>query len=470
MPPTTKVCAPALSIELNSASNDNSYYAGDTIIGSVVRNLPIVATNASLTLKLCGRAKVKLRKTDYDSVNNRHNTTYYRGRFVFFQANPDETTQILHNGPLHIQKDKPDSQNWAFAMKIPIHTGLDLDSCEKASFLSLNQNDVDRDQLPPSGHAHELDAYVEYYLEATLSFKRHGGVLEKSISTLPFPIRIPQESSPLMDWKLKSKESPYSISSYRLVPGADSASLSLKQRSKQFFSTSSVPRLDFKLQLSTPSVIQMNSQDCIPLLVRIIPVPGATSEILQGVPIKVTLNCITMNILTISGIIAASGERHGSGSYQDERGFRTDMELQRAFRLIDKPIILSTDAEQPVDIGQTLKLRLFPRGLYAGSKMLGDSPIQPSFTTYNIQRTHSIRYTIRVTIDQKTFEGLQDISTTILSPAISTVVSERPPPPFVTVSSPSLPVDNSYLPTFEEAVGSSGGEGSNSIIARDAKS
>ncbi|KAK7719433.1 hypothetical protein SLS63_010071 [Diaporthe eres] len=286
------------------------YQPGDVITGRVVRRTHAVSPQASVTIQLLGRAKSKIVVTRY----NGNNTTksFYRSRYNFnadttdeqFDAGYMQTRQQLHQGPLHVPSSA-EPVSWEFAIEIPTHPSPRAVVSEmkdpKACYLPLDTGNVVDYPLPSSfsnsGHKGNtrFHTYVEYHLEATLvqqgGSSRHGDTIT---ATLPIRIRAVPMPYPLTDFDLRRRSAQFAASSYRFVPGMETAELTFKQKSKKFFGSSKVPMFGFTLQHEAPAVIQLDNPAPVPFRVRVVPDSRRTSEVLHGVPQVVTLSSLEL--------------------------------------------------------------------------------------------------------------------------------------------------------------------------------
>lgn len=225
-----------------------------------------------------------------------------------------QTRQQLHQGPIHVPSSS-EPVSWEFAIEIPTRPSPRAVTSEmkdpEASYLPLAT--ADEHPLPSSfatsGRRHNtrFEAYVEYHLEATLhqqgSSSHHGGG-DSLVATLPICVRAPPMPYPLTDFDLRRRSAPFAASSYRLVPGMETAELTFKQKSKKFFGSSSVPMFGFTLQYDSPGVIQLDNPAPVPFRVRVVPDGRRTSEVIQGVPQVVTLSSLELVLKADTCVIA----------------------------------------------------------------------------------------------------------------------------------------------------------------------
>jgi len=398
MPPTIRTSSLALGISLAAPPNW-SFAAGDTIIGSVTRQLALVAPEATVTVRLQGRVKVKI---TVSRGNNRHDV--YRSRVNFFTAAAAETQRVVFHGPVHIPQGG-EAQSWPFSLTIPtspmIASAQGLS--QECSFLRMTPEEMPKHPLPGTftssdhGLSTRSECYVEYYLETTMRFA-HKGSISVATATQPIIIRHPSTAQPILDFRPMQKPWPRSVRSYRLIPGQESAELSFKQKSQKFFGSSKVPQFNFKLHVWVPSVVQLDNPLPLPIQLLVEPAAQQTSAEIQDVVQIVTLNHIKVTIKANTQVLAPG---NWSGSpHDDNHRSSANLGIELVFaRLGEVLTIPSAPGDTPVDIGQRLQLRLTSRGLCAGDKLVSTAQyLRPGFATYSIRHTNSWKWSINYTI------------------------------------------------------------------------
>ena len=283
MKPTPLKAGPQLAILVDPIP----YRPGDTIIGAISRQEHIVAPRGTITIKLVGRSGVKKTETRSNG-NNSTSTTYRYSKIILF-----EESRTIFDGPIHVAQNSLQPQTWPFSIHIPTHvspiTGNLSQKRQERSFLPLDPGVVAGTPLPAtfnfhSGHSSdELDAWVEYYLEATL-IEEHAQLssftgLPKSPkikhARLPLLVNAPP-LPPLVDFRiLRHTIQNQVIQTQRLVPGRATDKLTTREHLSKFFHTSSVPKFGFSVQLEFPTVLQFGNT--IPLGIRVVPTPSWTS-------------------------------------------------------------------------------------------------------------------------------------------------------------------------------------------------
>ncbi|CVL02486.1 uncharacterized protein FMAN_00015 [Fusarium mangiferae] len=406
MPQTGPSMSSALGIRLEG--NQNSYSPGDTIIGCVYRQSPIVSPDSSVTISLSGRAKSKI--VIHRAETN--NAASYRGRFNLIPESA--CSQKIFQGPLHIESGG-DEQTWPFAITLPKHVDpKDLQGGrQEHSYLPLGATD----HVLPSTYTlralGETEGFVEYFVKATLRVTGKGHI-DTTEAVLPFNVINLSPDPPIADFGLKGSRSRQTMSSYRLVPGMENVKLSFSQKIKQSFSASSVPEFAYNLLVDVPTVIQLENPTPIPFKLRVVPDLSATSEILKEIPQKVKLISVSMRIVSSTEVICEGT----LFSQTNEKREEIDLCVESALnRIQDDIYIPCTDEGPPLDIGAMLGLRLEqlrPGTPHRPSNLV---KLNPTFATYNIRLSHRLTWKVIGTIAGERFSALGAVPIRILMPS-----------------------------------------------------
>lgn len=396
MPPTKNERTSALAINV-TVPQGTRFNPGEFITGNVFRADCIDSPNALLTIKLQGRSKALVVKVEYNGRSWKPKR--YRSRFAFFEANRHETGQVLHQGPLQITTYNDLSRAWNFAIKIPYFTGLDLNSPsnDESTYIDMSPEAVAKHPLPPSFAPHNVGGFVEYYLEATLDYTDNSkSRTDKSFFVVP--INMAPLAAPIYDWKPKLETLSTQAVSYFLVPGTQRDKMSFKKKTKQFFQTTSVPTLKYKVAVSTPSVVQLNHADCLPIYMKMTSDLDASNKELRELPFKAVITNIEI-VARLATAIKADGMNYMSGEGKIEDDIDpVDLGLGMIWGTLREPIEIEVaPAANSVNVAAKLDLRLRQDGLYMGSQKLSKMKhdLVPSFQTYNISHSHSFQYTIK---------------------------------------------------------------------------
>ncbi len=422
MPCARSEGSPALSIAL-AGSSKHVFQAGETIIGKVVRRQHIVAPECQVTIQLLGRAKTKIVVTRSNANGGtRHET--YRSRYNFFGYYAPETSQVIYSGPLHVAAEQADAAEFPFAVTIPQHPSTQLSrEADRNSFLPTDAASVATQLLPPSYasyHRHK-EGYVEYWLEAQLN--PGPGTNNKAVtaaqSTQPILLGAPRTLEPVPKM-VKTFASPaHSITSYKLIHGMEEVELTFKQKSKQFFHTSSVPSLSYSIHMGLPVVMQLQAHDTIPLTLRLSPTAAGTSDDVRKTTQKATVNQITVHLKNYTVIRA--GEHFFGDAREASMSDTIDLHFDKALKSLPAPMIIDIGLDgEPIDLGALFDIRLSELGLCSGNEKLATNwfapPITPSFTTYNMKATHALKVVISITICGKEYSDTFKFESQIMPP------------------------------------------------------
>ncbi|KAF7563651.1 hypothetical protein G7046_g436 [Stylonectria norvegica] len=392
MPQTTARSTPLLGIALQDGGA--SYAPGDTIHGYVYRKSPVVSPDASITISLYGRAKSKI------TVHRGNSTSTYRGRAPLVSERT--TRQMIHRGPFHIPSGDS-GHKWSFSMVIPTHGDRQL-----IPELSPSKRFLPNDRayaLPSTfcaSHSNR-EGYVEYYLEAELLLTGKG-TIDSQKATQPVTIRSLIPGPPRNHSELKVATSYHQAASQLLEPGVTAADLTFSQKMKKAFNTSSVPTVNFRLEVGVPTVLQLNNPNHISFQVRAIPNWSLCSESIKNKPQVVTLQWLSMTLAAHTEL------KFDSGSYSHPRtrmSTTVDLSPGQIFQVLAKNggIPFSADLP-PVDIGELTNFTLgYGRCEY------------PSFTTYNIEHTHVLKWQMRFGVAGESFKASGKENIRVLPPA-----------------------------------------------------
>lgn len=397
MPQTFSKSGPELAIRLESQSIYNN--PGDTIIGTVVRKEPTVSPKALVTIKLYGRAKSK------DTVRQGNTSREYSGCFNLLSEG--DIFEKLFEGPVHIPPEGG-AQSWPFALTIPMapsprsviswHT-------KEYSYLPLDAATIAASSLPASFAAidcgwGDVQAYVEYYLEAQFrqethsaaQFLSHSAVPHVSTSNATLPILLQGDSLPypLEDFRLQKRIFPGSIKSQHLVPGMENSELSFHQQMRQFLGSSKVPEFHFNVHVEYPGVIQLQNPNPIPFKIHIVPDRERTSDILKDISYTLEITSLTMAIISGTSIICSGGSSPHRAYDSNKHKFA---KKKTVLGLPDSINIQSGSDSKAFDIGASLDLNLLSEHVTVrGKKMDRFRRIVPSFITYNIKHSHQLKW------------------------------------------------------------------------------
>ncbi|KAH7258746.1 hypothetical protein B0J15DRAFT_512602 [Fusarium solani] len=375
MPPTRALSSTELGIRLEG--DQTEYAPGDTIVGYVFLSTATIICETGLSR--------------------------YHGAFNLI---PQHAKQKLHQGPLHLADS--DKKSWRFAITIPKYVDpADFKDGDKSeSYLSLEATN----KLLPSTFTlfggERTEAYVEYFVRASLRSKNEN---RKESWLAKLPITVTNRSD-LVGSRLHTQSYFYSFMSYRLIPGMEETKLSLPQIVKQAMGISSVPRFGFNLQVDMPEVIQINDPNPIPFRLRTIVNRDFTSDEIRNNPPKIKLKWISIQIIATTEVIC-----QGSHTMEEETEMDLDIMNQISIRGQDVYIPCTEDGSF-IDIGDLIDLRL-DRYYNVCPQHQGPAPFTPSFVTYNIRRSHRLKWMLAVEFAGQMIQNTETIMLTILGPS-----------------------------------------------------
>lgn len=381
-----------------------SYAPGDTIIGSILRQNPVVAPEATVTLQLNGRIESKVGDPD---KGHDPGTTY---KWRIFNLKP----VTLYKGPLHLAEESNDKLSWEFQISIPTRPAR-LDNLPKASILAGQPDHPAHDALPGpffySSHDSSVShCKVEYSLEATLRYK--FGIEHTHKRIRPINIRHPVAVCNNRYEVMRLKASG-SVRSQRLIPGMENSKLSFGQRMKKFIGTTSVPELFYHIQLTVPRVIQLDDPHPFPVSLQITPWREKTSEISQDVPQEFKINWIGLSVLQHTRHRAPTSTSRGYDEHSNQVARNTG--LADIFKTIEPPLTISTgNSNEPIHLGDVLKLTMSSCGLLSDNQRLKMSyKIYPDFTTHWIKHQNILEWQVSISV-----AGEVKVHKFVMTPAI----------------------------------------------------
>lgn len=364
-----------------------TFAPGDSVIGTVTRRSPIITSEAIVRVELVGRLKVKL-----DDTNSNNNVHRVHKQIIKPTAS---SVQDVCRGPLHLpvqdERSGEDFLSWPFSLEIPTHARREIGFQRAPGRSDAENNNGPRPPLPGSFHSYrsslstDSEAFIEYYVEAHMRYKRKGHY-ENLKSTAPITLgRFPGVL--LHNYNLQHSLKTMCVRSQRLLPGMQNAELSLKQKTQKFFASSKVPELQFSVKFVTPAVIQLDYPTPFPLILEVNPWPEKTSPAVQDVDHRVQLSDLKIFIRS-STLLSVPSNFNMSSIHQDYQYFRQDLGVGTILKSLESPLAFSSQGRnEPVNIGNMFRLILRERGLAGKRPTL---KIWPSFSTACIEHTHAL--------------------------------------------------------------------------------
>ncbi|CAH0050981.1 unnamed protein product [Clonostachys solani] len=396
MPRAAYKSKPSLAIKLEG--NRLAYYPGDVIIGCVYRTSSLPCADPYVYVSLQGRTKVKhwidcggdgsvpLRSSLILLDSQRHRQKLFH------------VTQSTKDGsPLY---------EWNFALTIPTTVDEEAQG-RKTSFIPFTQDVADGNILPASftgvtetgGH----EAYVEYFLQADLPVQGKAFAAHEAI--LPLKILPSLEQPMLIDHLLQEQHRQLQVNSERLIPGMENHRPSFSERLKKTFAPKIDSRLSFQLDIQVPSVIQLQSEVPIPLLVLAAPLWDKTDDIIRNVSQKILI--VGLNVI-LHSTTQVKCERDQLGEWVNS--------IPLAHRLPLNPpleIQCSGERKQPVDVGTDANLRIPKKKPYEVARF----EIEPDYLAWNFRHSHRVEYELRCMVGGKAVTATGEQTLRILPPS-----------------------------------------------------
>lgn len=401
MPQAILQSSPDLAINL--AKGQSSFIAGDTISGQVSRKSHLVDPGATVSIRLFGRAKLKI----HFSGGMTH--VEYISRFPFFGTSSE--IQKLHRGPIHIPPNSAEPGSWPFAITLPSHPdAASLKRGNEGERTYLPLNDVHTHGLPPTFYVKAssvgrfIEGYVEYYLEATLA-----GSGKKYQATHPLCVRSISSRTPITNFKTTHRsELTQRVASPRLVSGPDSR-ISVGQKMKKILGSSQIPRYAFTLQLDFATVLQIGSPHTIPLQLTASSIWKETSETLRKAP-EIVVKRFTLTLLSTTHCKSRRLADEVSETLRFTLAKYTSRKTRGGNALaMDTLVVPGDGVDPPIDLGAALGIKT-PMTSSAAS-------IYPTFTTYNMRNEHHLEWKLVLGIagEVAEYEGRQPV--TVIGPS-----------------------------------------------------
>lgn len=404
MPRTVPKASADLAIGLDQWQ---AFGPGNIINGSVIRSAALHDEEATVVLKLRGRAAADM------NVKGGTFKYTYNNEFDFFG---NSTTWTIFKGPIEITSDTPNTA-WPFQVKFPVtlsEASVAANKTPAGSFLSLAEDDIKKQELPDvfscAGNPLQgnliFHGYVEYYLEAELIPSKGP----RSVAMQPLLVRRPSKEL-LQSWQdfgFRKTLKGLSYPSVRL-PGGEEKKSGLFRRSKK--STD----LKFKVQMLRPSRLQFGNR--LPFALRILPDDGASKDLCKA-GLQFQVLSFNLFLTAKSEVLCVSGTRPIKEDNNFHFSFAENSLIPEGYGPIDIPV--GEDA-QPLDIGEKLQLVLDDRGISALGRRVGPGlpfPMMPSLETYCIKHKYMLGWELKIGIPQisKTDKFTGDIDVEMLNP------------------------------------------------------
>jgi hypothetical protein len=408
--------SPGLSVEIDHARRQ--YAPGDTISGRVELNTASDSAIGDVTVAFWGRAKSRIIQHHGQSA------TYHRGRTPFFRLQ-----QTLYQGHY---THRPGSFGWPFEFVVPaeadpdcvLHGGnkwkphdhfrsttdaiLDDEKDDDNNATLCGSSDLDL-VLPASMYhsrlafGRQIECFVEYVLEATLTEPAGLHVVrgpQSKTSTVPVTFHPRSTPEPIQAYDLTASERLVTVATLKLLPEHAGTNLGIRDRARSIFHRDTVPKFSFRLTVQAPTVIQLFHPRPIPFLVTAHPDRSPERTTIDTLP-EVKLRSVKVELRALIRCRAP-------GTYTDTKTYEIPLLSHRppppSRRLLPLVVVeekASSSASQDsssLDLGRLYDLRLGNANL--GSRL--ETPLCPSFTSYNVAREYHLTWEVEVECADKT--------------------------------------------------------------------
>lgn len=412
MPPTQNEQSWNAKFILDNPYHLSSIASGDIITGRFIV-IPSHKPFTRIRITLSGVSKTKVTETTTRGSgkdSSRHTDYYYGSRTLF------EISQIFDSQtPLSGTEEYP----WNFSIQVPFRP---VAHGEPYPFEEgyLSSEDVSQHGLPSTFYFTGIDceATVEYVLRGE-AFKDISSKKPKYSATLPLRLKQPAAPFPITDFGTKFATQQVEIKTLRLIPGNEDRKIKTREKLKGFFQPSTLPKHDFKLKVTYPSIIQLNHPEPISLLVSLIPdqtpqsdTKSEKSEKEEKPPIRIisldlSFRCFTSVRGKRDGVIKQTASKEHKYYFETKSPF-----LGNSYNLPypsdsdpsppPPPAYSSSSSAPPIengtiDIGKLLGLRLTPTHAEGqGIAAVFDNELASTFGSYNITVSYGIRWKIGV--------------------------------------------------------------------------
>lgn len=389
----TKACnAPGLTFEFDKPRHH--YSPGDRISGRVILNTATESAIGKVAVYFWGRAKSRIIQQHGQSA------TTHRGRTQFFYQQ-----QTLYEGQY---THKPGFFSWPFEFVVPYEADP---VCIRASdkwkpkenYMSTQDQDLDLTLPATMFHrrytfGRQADCFIEYVLEATVTEPEGLHAIRKpqtKLTSYPIIFHPLSTPEPIQNYECTTHNRHITISTLKLLPEHSGTSLGIRDMARSIFQRDTIPRFSFHLTVEAPTVIQLFHPDPIPF--RIMAQPDVKPE-------NTTVDCTTgfpEVILRWAKIeLKAFIRSRAPGTYADTKTYDIPILPQR---ILNERLAMAhgatSAAKATIDLGQLCDLRLGNAKL---SSSRSESPLCPSFTSYNVSRSYQLTWELEVECAEKT--------------------------------------------------------------------
>jgi hypothetical protein len=425
------------------------YCPGATITGHVELQSSSDEAIAYIDINFTGRCKVKIRKHDhYTTVSYRsrgyyfsqHLSLYAEGKYKhkagtytwpFTFTIPDQASRQPVSSPANISRTptswRPQRQLTATGVLRP-GVGHELESdifTVKPPFRASALNAIQTHPLPDSfAYAHsgfpaDFEGRVEYTLVATLT-RPSGSILfspknlEASANILLKSFRSRTIPDPAQS--LQTHQSTHTISTLRLLPSNTDRKLTFLEKTRSVLNSSTIPTCTFQVAIATPRYLSpaTNSSDTLPLTIAVlrlkVPQSDRTDANSADIPtpiVKLTALSLWVRARTLLRDNAKTAIDQ-TIDYEDRvfhaprNGLEIEIPVLETGTQPNSPMM--SEPSSPINESRVPKLPdrndpAPPPKLDLGKILnlqLERDVLPPDFSTYNIYRSYTLGYRLRL--------------------------------------------------------------------------
>jgi hypothetical protein len=437
------------------------YYPGATITGHVELRSSSDEAIAYIDINFTGRCKVKIRKHDhYTTVSYRsrgyyfsqHLSLYAEGKYKhkagtytwpFAFTIPDEASRQPVLGPANTSKTptswRPQRQLSATGVLRP-GVGHELEGdmfAVKPPFRASALNALQAHPLPDSfAYAHsgfpaDFEGRVEYTLVATLT-RPSGSILfsPKNLETSATILLKSFRSQTIPDpvHSLQTQKSTHTISTLRLLPSNMDRKLTFLEKTRSVLNSSTIPTCTFQVVVATPRYLSpaTNSSDTLPLSMAVsrlrLPQSDKTDANSDDIPtpvVKLTTFSLWVRARTLlrddaKAAIDQTIDYEDRVFHAPRTGLEIEIPVLEAGTQLNSlmasappsPVMENRDSKSPdrkdlvpppkLDLGKLLNLQL------------ERDVLPPDFSTYNIYRSYTLGYKLKLEALGESIDVSQD--------------------------------------------------------------
>jgi hypothetical protein len=399
-----------LDVPISSAHSHSyskpTYKPGDTISGHVYRVDDSFVPEATVMVTLLGHTKTTIRARGLGPSELR-----YESSFNIFAGCFD--TLVLHSkAPL-----SGPGMSWPFALTIPFSV-LDVRDSQHSeseggrdSFYSSPDGSAGPSFIPPATFevaeefsyedGSRVSASIEYMVQAKIDiaqgyYDETGKPFVQKVDpvTAAFALASVSYSPATTDFGNKVETFQRGVSTFRLLPGVE-GKLSLAQKTKQTFMSSSVPTFAMRVSVSLPRFLQLDNPEVIPVIVYFEALSDS-SDVIEGVPQVITITSLTLNLRPKTVLLAEfKPSRGGPPERKTSKKIGPPVpmlpstaipDLRRAYEqeicftvTPGSSAAAGIEESEPLDLGAILDLRMV-------------NHVHPTFRTYNLARTWELAW------------------------------------------------------------------------------